>query len=152
MTRPPVGEVGTLDRVVCDELVVLDLGVGQQLEARLDRLTEVVRRNARRHPDRDARPAVHEQVRVPRRQDDGLFVRAVVVRPERNGAVLDVVEQRQRGGRETALRVPIRCRGIAVDRTEVAVPVDERVAHRPRLGEPDERVVERGVAVRVEVT
>ena len=40
---------------------------------------------------------------------------------------------------------------IVVDRAEVALPVDERVAQRERLRQANERVVDRGVAVRVMV-
>jgi hypothetical protein len=40
---------------------------------------------------------------------------------------------------------------IAVDRAEVALRVDQRVAHDPGLGHADERVVDGGVAVRVVV-
>ena len=36
---------------------------------------------------------------------------------------------------------------IAVDRPEVSLAVDERIAHRERLGETDERVIDRGIAV-----
>jgi hypothetical protein len=40
-------------------------------------------------------------------------------------------------------------RRVAVDAAEVALAVDERVAHREVLGEPDEGVVQGDVAVRV---
>ena len=43
-------------------------------------------------------------------------------------------------------------RGVAVDGAEVALPVDEQVAHRERLREADDRVVDRDVAVRVVLT
>ena len=43
-------------------------------------------------------------------------------------------------------------RRIAVDRAEVALTVDEHVAHREVLGHADERVVDRAVAVRVVLT
>ena len=39
--------------------------------------------------------------------------------------------------------------GAVVERAEVAVAVDERQAHRERLGHPHEGVVDRLVAVRV---
>ena len=51
--------------------------------------------------------------------------------------------------RQARLRVAHRRRAVAVDRAEVALAVDERVAHREVLGEPDEGVVEGDVAVRV---
>ena len=41
--------------------------------------------------------------------------------------------------------------GVVAPRPEVALPVDQRVAHRPGLGQPHEGVVDRAVAVRVVV-
>jgi hypothetical protein len=41
---------------------------------------------------------------------------------------------------------------IAVDIAEIALPVDQRIAHREILAEADQRVVDRLVAVRVELT
>ena len=52
---------------------------------------------------------------------------------------------------EAALGVAHRRRRVAVDGAEVALAVDERVAQRERLRHPDERVVDRRVAVRVVV-
>ena len=52
---------------------------------------------------------------------------------------------------EPRFGVAVGRRRIAVDRSEVALPVDERVAHVEVLREPDERVVRRRVAVRMVV-
>ena len=54
--------------------------------------------------------------------------------------------------RQPGLGVPHGGGRVVARRAEVALPVDQRVAHRPRLGQPDEGVVDRGVAVRVVVT
>ena len=43
--------------------------------------------------------------------------------------------------------------GVTVDRTKVALPVDQRIAHaRNRLGHPDDGFIDRGVAVGVVLT
>ena len=52
---------------------------------------------------------------------------------------------------ETRFRVAVGRRRIAVDRSEVALAVDQGVAHVEVLREPDERVVRRRVAVRMVV-
>src|SRR5581483_7981073 len=52
---------------------------------------------------------------------------------------------------QPALGVAHGGRRVVVQRAEVALPVDERVAHREGLREADERVVDGGVAVRVVV-
>ncbi len=102
-------------------------------------LAQVVRRDVGGHSDRDADGPVDEQVRDPRREDDGFLGLAVVVVEEVDSVFLDVLQHRhgQRGG-EPALGVAHRRGGVVAARTEVALPVDQRVAHRPRLGQPDQ--------------
>ena len=102
-------------------------------------------------PDRDAGTAVDQQVRDAAREDRRLLGAAVVVVDEVDGLLVDVGEHRHRERREPALRVPHRGGGVVARRAEVALPVDQRVAHRPGLGEPHEGVVDRRVAVRVVV-
>ena len=140
-------EVGALE--VLHQVLDVRLGLVDQLHDRVDRLAEVVRRDVRRHPDGDPRRAVDEQVREPRRQRQRLLARLVVVRPEVDRVHVDVAQHLGRETREPALGVAHRGRRVVVDRAEVALAVDERVAERERLRHPDERVVDRAVAVRV---
>ena len=81
--------------------------------------------------------------------DSGLLARLVVVRPEVDRVHVDVAQHLGREAREPALRVAHRGRRVVVDRAEVALAVDERVPERERLRHPDERVVDRAVAVGV---
>ncbi len=118
------------------------------MHGRVDDLAEVVRRDVRRHADRDALAAVDQQVRVARRQCDRLLGGAVVVRPHVDGVLVDVGEQLHRQRVEAALGVARGGRpevGAAV----VAVEVDQRVPQRERLRHPDQRVVDRTVTVGV---
>ena len=94
--------------------------------------------------------AVDQQVREARGQDD----RLAACRRRRSAtkstvSCVDVAQHLGRQPRQARLGVAHRGRGPAVDVAEVAVAVDERVAHREVLGQPDERVVDRAVAVRV---
>ena len=50
---------------------------------------------------------------------------------------------------EPRLGVAVGRRGVAVDRAEVALPVDQRIAEREVLDHAHQRVVDRAVAVRV---
>ena len=93
--------------------------------------------------------AVDEQVREARRQHDRLLRAAVVGRAEVDRVLVDVAQHLAGEAREPRLGVAHRRGGVAVDVAEVPVAVDERVAHRERLREPDERVVDGAVAVRV---
>ena len=83
------------------------------------------------------------------REDGRLLLGAVVVVLEVDGLLVDVVEHLGGDRGEARLRVAHRGGAVAVDRAEVALAVDERVAHREVLGEPDEGVVQGDVAVGV---
>ena len=144
---PAGGEVRALD--VAAQLGDADVLVVEQLDERRADLAEVVRRDVGRHADGDAGRAVDQQVRQPRRQDDRLGLGAVVVRPERNGGLLDLGEHLVADPREPALGVAHGGGAVAVERSEVARAVDQRIAQRERLRHADERFVERRVAVRV---
>ena len=125
------------------------VGPVDQRDRGVDDLAEIMRRNIGRHADGDAAGAIDEQVRKARRQDGRLLLLAVVVRLEIDRAFVDVLEQRQRGLGEPRLGVAHRRRRIVVDRAEIALPVDERQPHREGLRHAHQRVVDRGVAMRV---
>ncbi len=84
------GEVWAEDRVA--EVVRGELGIVDEALCRESDLGQVVRRDVRRHTDRDARGPVDEQVRNARRQDDGLDVPAVVIGHPVDGVLVDVGE------------------------------------------------------------
>ena len=79
----------------------------------------------------------------------GSCVRLVVVGAEVDGVGVDVAQHLGREAGEAGLGVPHRGGGVVVDRAEVALAVDQRVAQREVLRHPDQRVVDRRVAVRV---
>ena len=123
-----------------------------QRDRAVDDLAEIVRRDVGRHADGDAAGAVDQQVGEARRQDTRLAARRVVVVLEIDGVLVDVLEQLVRHLGEARLGVAHRRRRIAVDRAEIALPVDQRHAHRPVLRHAHQRVVDRGVAVRMVFT
>ena len=142
-------EVGALQ--VLHQALDVDLRVVDEGHDRVDRLAQVVRRDVRGHADRDARRAVDQQVREARRQDERLLARLVVVRAELDGVRVDVAQHLRGEPRQARLGVPHRGRSVVVDRAEVPLRVDQRVAHREVLAEPDQGVVDRRVAVGVVV-
>ena len=123
--------------------------VGQQQLASLDKLTGVVRRNRRRHPHRDARRPVRQQVGEAGRKDDRLLVLVVVGRFEVDGVLVDPLEQQLRGRRQLALGVAHRRGRIAVDVAEVSLAVDQRIALSEILRQTHQGLIDRGVAVGV---
>src|SRR3989440_4831287 len=97
------GEVGALDGLA--EILDGRIRVVHQVIDRLDRLGEVVRRDVRGHPDRDARRPVHDQVRQPGGEHRGLLQPVVEVGDEVDGALVDVVEHRHRDAGEAGFGV-----------------------------------------------
>jgi hypothetical protein len=108
-----------------------------------------VRRDVRGHPDCDAGGSVDQQVREPTRQDQRFLAALVVVRGEVDRVLIDTAQHLDGYRSEPALGVAHRSRRVVARRAEVALTVDERKPHRPRLGKAHQGVVDRGVAVRV---
>ena len=108
-----------------------------------------MRRDVRRHPDGDAGGAVDEQVRELGRQHDRLAAVAGVVVPELDRLLVQLAEQGGRGAGELGLGVAVRRRRVAVHRAEVPLAVDQGHPHDPVLRQPDHRLVDGAVAVRV---
>ena len=108
-----------------------------------------MRRNVRRHADGDAAGAVDQQIGETRRQNRRLVLLAVVIGLEVDGAFVKIFEQRERRLCEPGLGVAHRRRRIVVDRSEIALPVDERQPHRKGLRHAHKRVVDRRVAMRM---
>ncbi len=144
----PAGrEVGALD--VAHQALGVDRRVVDERDRRVDHLAQVVRRDVRRHADRDPRGAVDQQVREARRKDQRFAARAVVVGREVDRVHVEVAQHLGRDPREAGLGVAHGGSRVVVDGAEVALAVDELVAHRELLRHADERVVDRGVAVGV---
>ena len=145
------GEVRALDPFEqgLEQLLVGGLGVVQAPLGAGRHLAQVVRRDLGRHADRDPLGTVDQQVGEPGREDHGLAGAPVVVGPEVDGVLVDVPEHLHGQRREPALGVPVGGRRVVARRAEVALPVDQRHPHRPRLGQAHQRVVDGRVAVRV---
>ena len=118
----------------------------------IDHFRQVVRRDIRRHADGDAVGTIHEQVRDAGRQDERFLQRAVIVRHEIDGILVDVAQHFHGDLRHTHFRITHRSRGVAVDRAEVPVPIDQRVARREILRHADSRLIDCDIAVRVVLT
>ncbi len=116
-----------------------------------DDLVEVVRSHVGGHAHRDAGGTVDEQVGEGGGEDGRLLELTVVVGHEVHDVLVEVLRESERGRSQARFRVPRR-RGSVVERTEVAVTVDQRHPQRERLSEAHERVVDRRVAVRVQLS
>ena len=121
----------------------------QQVQAGVDDLVQVVRRDVRRHAHRDAGRAVDQQIGQACRQHQRLLLAAVVVGAEIDRVLVDVGQHLVRDLRQPDLGVAHGRGVVAVDRAEVALAVDQHVAQREILRHAHDGVVHRGVAVRV---
>ncbi len=142
-------EVGAGD--VVHQLVQRRVGVGQEVAGGADDLHQVVRGHVGGHADRDAAGAVDQEIRERGGQHVRLQELVVVVGDEVHDILVEVFGEGQRGGGEARLRVA-RGGGAVVQRAEVAVPVDQWDAQGEVLGHAHERVVDRAVAVRVQLS
>jgi hypothetical protein len=111
----------------------------------------VVRRDRGRHADGDALRAVGQKIGERRRQHHRLLAGAVIARAEIDRVFVDAVDQQACDLRQPRLGVAHRRRIIAVDVAEIALAVDQRIALGEVLRQPHQRVVDRLVAMRMEI-
>src|SRR5262245_10246291 len=134
-----------------DQLVDVRTRVLDQMQERVAQLLHIVRRDAGCHAHGNARGAVGEQVGEVGRKDGRFLIGAVIGGAEIDRLLIDALKQQTGDRAEAAFRVPHGRRVIPVHVAEIALPVDERVADRKVLCETDERIVDRLIAVGVEV-
>ena len=144
---PPVGKSGPGMISISSSTVTSGL-VDEPDEAVAD-LAQVVRRDLGGHADGDAVGAVDQQVGKLAGQDQRLAVLAVVVVDEIDGVAFQVGQHLGADGGQAGLGVPMGGGRQAGDGAEVALPVDQAMAHGPVLGHVDQRRVDGRVAVRV---
>ena len=125
----------------------LRVRVVDQRNGRVNDLCEIVRRNFCGHADGNSVGAIEQQIRNTRGQNVRLNFAAIVVGMEIDGFFVEVFEQRGGNLREFGFGVTIGCGRISIDRAEVSLPKNQRVAQAPGLCQPDEGVIHREVAV-----
>jgi len=108
-----------------------------------------VRRDVGRHAHGDAGCAVDQQVGHARRQDDRLFQRAVEVLDKVDGVLVDVGQHVLAHRRHARFGVAHGGGAVPVDAAEVALAVDQGVAHGEVLGHAHHRLVDSHISMRV---
>ena len=151
--RPKISPPGRKIRPRNDlhQLVQPHRRIGDQRQRRVDDLGGIMRRNIRRHAHGDAAGAVHQQIREARRQNPRLLVALVVGGLKIHRVPVDVAQQEHRGARQPRLGITHRRRRIAIHRAEIPLPLDQPHPHGPALRHAHQRVVNRGIAVRMEI-
>ena len=121
----------------------------EHMQGSVDHFAEVMRRDVGCHADGNARGAIHQQVGHARRQHHRLAFLAVVIGCEVDRLGLDVGEHLGGELLQPALGIAVGRGGVAIDRAEIALAVDQRVAHGEVLCHAHERLVRGGVTVRM---
>ena len=146
----PRREVGPVDEG--HEVVDRAVAVVDVVRDAVHEFVEVVRRNVCRHADRDARRAVEQQVGDLGRQHERLGERLVVVGAEIDRLLVEILEHLLGQPVHADFGVAHGGGGVAIDRAEVAVAVDQEIAQREILGHAHDRVVDGLVAMRMVLT
>ena len=128
------------------------LGMGDEMHRRGTDFAGIMRRNGGRHAHRDAAGAIRQQVREGARQHHRLALLAIVGGAEIHRVLVDAAQQQLGDLGEARFGVAHRRRVIAVDIAEIALALDQRIARGEILGEPHQRLIDRGIAMRVELT
>ena len=121
------------------------------MQRRIGKFGDIVRRDRCRHADRDALRAIRQQVRDAGRKQARLLGLAVIGRAEIDRILVDAIEQKLRDLGHARFGVAHGGSIIAVDIAEIALPVDKPVAHREFLRQPDHRIIDRRIPMRVEL-
>src|ERR1700730_2884524 len=109
-----------------------------------------MRRDGRCHANRDALRAVSKQVRKRGWQDNWLFLVARIIFAKLDRVLVDAFKQEPGDIGHPRFCVAIGGGAVAVDIAEIALAVDKRIARGKILGEADESVIDRLIAMRVE--
>ena len=118
-------------------------------QRRIHDFTQIVWRNIRRHTNRDARPAIDQQIRKLRRQNRWFLHAIIIVWLEVDRVFVDVCQQVLRGLGHAAFCIAHRGGWIIIDRAEITLPVNQHQRHGMGLCQAHQRIINRAVAMRV---
>ena len=144
------GEVGTLHPL--HQLKAVKRGVVDEGDAGVEHLGEVVGGNVGGHTHGNTRSAVDQQVGYLCGHHGGFLQRIVEVVHHIHRFLVQLVHHGLAHQRKAALGVTHGCSTVTVDRTEVPLAVDQRVAHVPLLSHAYQSAVYRAVAMGVVLT
>ncbi len=144
------GKIGT--RHVVHQIAVVQLGVVDERAGGVHHLRQIVRRNVGGHTHRDSGGAVDHQGRHLGGQHDRLGHGFIVIGLKVDRLLVQIFEHLVRDLRHAHFGVAHGRGRVAVHRSEVALAVDQGVAHGKVLGHAHDGVVHGHVAVGVVFT
>ena len=108
-----------------------------------------MRRHVRRHPHRNPRPTIHQQVRKRRGKYRRFRQPFVIVRNKIHRVLLHVGHQCPTQRRHPRFRITHGGRRISFHRSKVPLRINQRLPHRPRLPHVHQRRINHRLTVRV---
>ncbi len=118
----------------------------------IDNLAEVVWGNVRRHANRNPGSTIDQQIWKGSWENSRFGARLVVIRDKVDRVLVHVGHERGAEVGHACFGVTHRRWRIAFDRPKIALSIDKRFAHRPRLRHMDEGGVDYCFAVRMIIT
>ena len=143
-------EVGAFH--VLHELQNRDVRVLDQRAEGVRDLAEVVGRHVVCHTDRDSAGSVGKKEGEACRKNLGLLEGFIEVGYEIDRILVDILEHELAHACHLGFSVSVCCGWVTVNRSEVSLRLDNRIAHGEVLGQSDQGIVDRCISVRVELT
>ena len=134
------------------EVAEAAVGVVDQFDQRVADLAGIVRWDAGGHADGNTDATVDKQIGEFCGQNRRFGGGFVVIGYKINCVAIEIGEHISGCGRHAGLGITHGCGRVTVDRTKIALRVDQRLTEIPILGQPDERAIGGLVAVGVVVT
>ena len=128
---------------------MIGIGVVYQQMGGVDQFSDIMRRNAGRHADRDAAGAIGEQIGEKAGKHLRLLILAIIGRAEIDRSFVQPRHQISRRLRQPRFGIAHGRGIIAVDISEIPLPVDQRRPQGKVLRQPHHGVIDRRVAMGV---
>ena len=125
------------------------LGIAQQMQTGVDHFVEVMRRDIGCHAHGNTARPVDQQIGNAGGQNQRFLFRPIVVGAEVHGLLVQIGQQFVGDFGKSDFCVAHRGSVVAIDRAEIALPIDQHMAHRKILRHANNGVIDRLVAMRV---
>ena len=122
-----------------------------EIKSRRAKFSYVMRWNIGGHANRDTGRSVGKKIRESTRKNDRFLVFFVIGRAEVDSVFGNALKQQRCHFSHTRFGITHRGGVIAIDIAEIALSVHERIAHCKILSKTHQRIIDRSIAVRVEL-
>ena len=126
--------------------------IGNKRQSRIQDFGWIMRRDIGRHANRNAARAIDQQIGEGRRQNARFIHAFIVIRLEIHRVFVNAGQQRTRSRRQARFGVAHRRRRIAINRTKIPLPINQRQAHGKGLRHAHQRIIDRSIAMRMVFT